>query len=151
MQLDKNMQLLPPSYKETVLQAAAAFSPAASTGHLLVQALSHTASNLRRLDSFIFEMTEKRRGQGMKGKLLKWLRLSPLCASPLWNPSLTEQLPPHPKTPQSSCCPSGCPGLLVSCLMSHINLPSFLQISDDRVSHFQDSGRKAPFTDIISN
>lgn len=42
-------------------------------------------------------------------------------------------------------------GFRASCLTSHINLPSFLQISSDQISYFQGSGYKAPFSGIISN
>ena len=70
---------------------------------------------------------------------------------PFPDPPLPGSSPSPLRSAVSSCWPPGLMGLLASCLTSHINLPSLLQISADQISHFQDSGHKAPFSGIISN
>lgn len=109
----------------------------------------HTAMGLatcwlltQRKHMFLSEMAE---GEKEEAKLLTWLFLS-----------LLSQIPfdPHPlpgssshllKSAVSSCWPPSCMGLFASCLTSYFNLPSLLQISADQLTHFQDSGHKAPF------
>lgn len=85
-----------------------------------------------------------------EAKLLTWFSLSLLSQILFWSP-LPGSSPSPLKSAVSSCWPPGLMGLLASCLTSHINLPSLLQISADQISHFQDSGHKAPFSGIISN
>lgn len=85
-----------------------------------------------------------------EAKLLTWFSLSLLSQIFFWSP--LPGFSPNPiKSAVSSCWPPGLMGLLASCLTSHVNLPSLLQISTDQISHFQDSGHKAPFSGIISN
>lgn len=101
----------------------------------------------QRITVFLSEMTEK--GE-REVKLLAWFCLS-LSFQASSDPPLFPDPPLILKSTVSSCWPPGPMGLHASCLTSHINLPSFLQISTDQISYFQSSGYKAPFSGIISN
>lgn len=120
--------------------------PAAAFSAGIGLATCWLCSPTQRINVFLSEMKE--RGGGGSKIINMVLLISRL-------PDLVPHFPgssPHPLKPTvSSCWPPGPMGLLASCLTSHINLPSLLQISTDQISHFQDSGHKAPFSGIISN
>lgn len=119
--------------------------PAAASSAGIGLATCWLCSSTQRINVFLSEMKERGGGESKIVNMVLLISRLPDLVPTFLGP------PRPPKPTVSSCWPPGPMGLLASCLTSHINLPSLLQISTDQISHFQDSGHKAPFSGIISN